>query len=94
LNNKSPLIEAASLEVQYVVPYLKVLDSLLVTIQHHQTAPDVILKNCIVNRLHLQRQSISTSALFEASEGILKLFHVIEADSHSDVWMGPDCSFD
>ena len=54
LHNQGPFIEAPGFQVQNVMPYLEVLDGLLVAVQHHQAAADVVLEDGVVNRFDFQ----------------------------------------
>ena len=87
LNNQSPLIKTTCLHIQNMVTEFEILHSFLISVQHHQTTPNIILKNSIVNWFDLKTKTVHCLCFFKTTEGILEFFHMIQTNSNACVDM-------
>jgi len=67
LDHQSSLIKTPSLHIKNAMTQLKIFDSLLVPVHHHQTTSDVVLKNSVIYRLNLKANSIYSPGFLKAT---------------------------
>ena len=87
LNNQSSLIKTSCLHIQNVMTEFEILHRFLISVQHHQTTPDIVLKDSIVNWLNLKTKTVHYLCFFKTTEGIFKFFHMIETNSNTSIGM-------
>lgn len=71
LHNQGPLVETADLQVKDVMTDLEIANCLLVSVEHHQTAANVIMQYRVVHRLYFKTAAEDSFSFTEAAQSIL-----------------------